>query len=115
MRFMIILTLLGCVSTIVAGKPAWRSYNKKTEVSDVLVSSTGNAEDDNSGTSLLRNILDAVDKGHVTQDSMMRWMRQVQDAMNRGALSTATVAKFVEVFKQKLAGTDVVDNCCLFG
>lgn len=82
---------------------------------DLVDLDADNSEDDVSGTTLLKNILNQVENNHVTRESLMRWTRQIREALNRGALTTDTVNRFVAVLKEKLADTPVGESCCVFG
>ncbi|XP_045209619.2 uncharacterized protein LOC123561369 [Mercenaria mercenaria] len=62
---------------------------------------------------ILDHILHEIHNGHVTQDKMDHWWREIQDALNKGTLTMDEVHQLMEAVGHTYSHHD--ETCCWFG
>ncbi|XP_060582363.1 uncharacterized protein LOC132738785 [Ruditapes philippinarum] len=68
-----------------------------------------------SSSGIFQNIMNNIRRGQVTQESLNKWLNQLQTAMSRGTISSESVNRFLSMLKEKFAGTTFGDTCCIVG
>lgn len=76
---------------------------------------SSDADESFENINLFRSILDHVSKGQFSQESLAHWFSQIQAGLSKGTISHESMTSFINVLRDKLAGTPFFDRCCLFG
>jgi hypothetical protein len=62
---------------------------------------------------LMDHIMHDIHEGHVTQDKINHWLKEIQTALDHGSLDMDSVNAFMNTLKD--TGHYSGENCCLFG
>ncbi|WAR31204.1 hypothetical protein MAR_033746, partial [Mya arenaria] len=61
--------------------------------------------DEDAHSTVFTRILDQVNRGHVSQEQLLRWMQQINDGVTHGTIAQTDLDAFTATLHSRLDGT----------